>query len=321
MRESWMNLNGEWQFETDNDNDGRERELFADGVRLSGSINVPFCPESRLSGVECTDFMNSVWYKRSFTLDAEHLGGRVILHFGAADYRTTVYVNGRECGSHRGGYVSFSFDITDFVSAGANTVTVNVTDDTRDRLIPSGKQSGRRESFGCYYTRTTGIWQTVWLEFAPQSRIVGVKYFAQPENALLTVCAKLEGEGTLRAQAFYEGRFVGDASVRALVGNAVLTLALSEKHLWEIGEGRLYDLILTFGDDSVKSYFGLRSVGFDGHRFLLNGKSVFQRLVLDQGFYPDGIYTAPSDGELAADVERAAAMGFNGARLHEKVFE
>ena len=254
-------------------------------------------------------------------LDAEHLGGRVILHFGAADYRTTVYVNGRECGSHRGGYVSFSFDITDFVSAGANTVTVNVTDDTRDRLIPSGKQSGRRESFGCYYTRTTGIWQTVWLEFAPQSRIVGVKYFAQPENALLTVCAKLEGEGTLRAQAFYEGRFVGDASVRALVGNAVLTLALSEKHLWEIGEGRLYDLILTFGDDSVKSYFGLRSVGFDGHRFLLNGKSVFQRLVLDQGFYPDGIYTAPSDGELAADVERAAAMGFNGARLHEKVFE
>lgn len=101
----------------------------------------------------------------------------------------------------------------------------------------------------------------------------------------------------------------------------MLTLALSEKHLWEIGEGRLYDLILTFGDDSVKSYFGLRSVGFDGHRFLLNGKSVFQRLVLDQGFYPDGIYTAPSDGELAADVERAAAMGFNGARLHEKVFE
>ena len=95
MRESWMNLNGEWQFETDNDNDGRERELFADGVRLSGSINVPFCPESRLSGVECTDFMNSVWYKRSFTLDAEHLGGRVIFHFGAADYRTTVYVNGR----------------------------------------------------------------------------------------------------------------------------------------------------------------------------------------------------------------------------------
>ena len=118
MRESWMNLNGEWQFETDNDNDGRERELFADGVRLFGSINVPFCPESRLSGVEYTDFMNSVWYKRSFTLDAEHLGGRVILHFGAADYRTTVYVNGRECGSHRGGYVSFSFDITDFVSAG-----------------------------------------------------------------------------------------------------------------------------------------------------------------------------------------------------------
>ena len=107
----------------------------------------------------------------------------MILHFGAADYRTTVYVNGRECGSHRGGYVSFSFDITDFVSAGVNTVTVNVTDDTRDRLIPSGKQSGRRESFGCYYTRTTGIWQTVWLEFAPQSRIVGVKYFAQPENA------------------------------------------------------------------------------------------------------------------------------------------
>lgn len=320
-RENWVNLNGEWQFEIDNSGSGAARGLSQPDSRYTMKINVPFCPESKLSGIGNIDFMNAVWYKRDFELTAEQLSGRVILHFGAVDYETAVYVNGSLCGTHKGGYVSFSFDITDYVSPGRNTVTVNAADDVKSRLVPSGKQSERYGSYGCLYTRTTGIWQTVWLEFLPDTHIQRVKYFPDAQSAVLTILADLRGKGTFGAEAFYGGVSVGKATAESDGGQLVLTLPLSEKHLWEVGCGRLYDLVLSYGEDTVKSYFGLRSIRYDGGKFFINGKSVFQRLVLDQGFYPDGIYTAPSDGELIADIERSAAMGFNGARLHEKVFE
>ncbi len=321
MRENWLNLNGEWQFEIDNANSGTERKLFNETQDFSLKINVPFCPESKLSGIENVDFMNSVWYKREFEVTAEQLSGRVILHFGAVDYEANVYINGNKCGSHKGGYVSFSFDITDFVVGGKNTLVVHAADDTRSRLIPSGKQSERYASYGCYYTRTTGIWQTVWLEFVPKNYIKSTKYITDINNATVNITAVLCGSGTLIAEAFYDGKSVGKADTVSNGGTANLTINLAQKHLWEVGNGRLYDLVLTFGEDKVNSYFGLRDICLDGKKFLINGKSVFQRLVLDQGFYPDGIYTAPSDSELIADIERSMALGFNGARLHEKVFE
>ena len=321
MRENWLNLNGEWQFEIDNSNSGVERKLYCDEKEFSSKINVPFCPESKLSSIENVDFMNSVWYKRCFEIDAEQLKNRIMLHFGAVDYEATVYINEKAVGSHKGGYVSFSFDITDYVKEGKNTVTVHAVDDTRSRLVSSGKQSQRYASYGCYYTRTTGIWQTVWLEFMPKTYIKSVKYLTDINNATLNINAELSGGGTLTAEAFYNGDSVGKAEVLTIGENANLTVNLTEKHLWEVGNGRLYDLVLTYGEDKVKSYFGLRDICLDGHKFLINGKSVFQRLVLDQGFYPDGVYTAPSDSELIADIERSKAMGFNGARLHEKVFE
>ena len=321
MRENWLNLNGEWQFEIDNSNSGTERMLFENGKELSGVINVPFCPESELSGIENVDFMSAVWYKREFCLTAEQLKFRVVLHFGAVDYEATVYINGKKCGSHRGGYVSFCFDISDFVVEGKNTVTVCAVDDTRSPLVPSGKQSEKYNSQGCYYTRTTGIWQTVWLEFTPKAYIKGVKYITDIDNASVNINATLVGSGVFEAEAFYKGKSVGKAQTVSCGGNASVTIKLSEKHLWEVGNGRLYDLALRFGEDAVNSYFGLRQITLDGHRFLINGKSVFQRLILDQGFYPDGIYTAPSDDALRGDIERSLAMGFNGARLHEKVFE
>ena len=321
MRDSWHNLNGEWQFELDAGNSGVARELFRPDMRYTMKITVPFCPESKLSGIENVDFMSSVWYKRDFELNNENLKNRVVIHFGAVDYFATVYVNGKRCGTHKGGYVSFSFDITDYVNPGKNTVTVNAVDNTRDRLIPSGKQASGYFSSGCFYTRTTGIWQTVWLEFLPETHIISAKYHANAQDAILTVNAKLCGKGVFTAEAFYNGVSVGKASTFSNGEDALLTLRLSEKHLWEVGEGNLYDLTLTYGEDTVKSYFGLRSVHIEGHKFMINGKSVFQRLILDQGFYPDGIYTAPSDSELIVDIERSKAMGFNGARLHEKVFE
>jgi len=321
MRENWCNLNGQWQFEIDHGNSGEARTLYDPKAVYSQSINVPFCPESKLSGVEYKDFMQSVWYKRTFTVTPQQLQNCVKLHFGAVDYFATVYINGEKCGTHKGGYVSFCFDITEFLHPGENTVTVHAEDDTRSRAIPSGKQSEQYHSYGCYYTRTTGIWQTVWLEFLPQTHIESVKYYTEPSAGQLSIHAQLAGAGTLKAEAYFEGQFMGSGEVESHGGLTVLNILLSQTHLWEVGKGGLYDLVLTYGEDTVQSYFGMRSVSIDGYKFLLNGKSVFQRTILDQGFYPDGIYTAPSDAELLADVERSMAMGFNGARLHEKVFE
>jgi len=320
-RKNWRNLNGEWQFEFDFGASGAARGMQEENAIFSRVINVPFCPESKLSGIGYTDFIPAVWYKREIELTEADLSGIVRLHFGAVDYEAKVYVNGKLCGSHKGGYVSFYVDIEKFARVGTNVITVYAEDDSRDGMIPSGKQSCKYASAGCHYTRTTGIWQTVWLEFLPKIHIERVKYYPNVESSSLTVEAKLVGAAELTLSASYEGRNVGSITQKCEGGTVTVNLPLSEKHLWEVGKGGLYDLTLTYGADTVKSYFGLRRVHLDGYKFLINGKSVFQRLVLDQGFYPDGIYTAPTDAELLGDVERSVAMGFNGARLHEKVFE
>lgn len=321
QRDSWQNLNGLWQFEMDHENNGVDRKLYEASAQLSQTINVPFCCESKLSGIGYTDFINSVWYQRTLTITPEQMEGRILLHFGAVDYFTTVYINGQKCGSHKGGYVSFCFDITPYVHGGENIITVHAEDDTRDPMIPSGKQSITRESQMCHYTRTTGIWQTVWLEFTPRAYIKSVKYDTDAKTGTVTIGAQLAGEGILTAQATFAGKPMGSASCQVTDGKAELKLTVDEIHLWDVGQGNLYDVALTYGEDRVNSYFGLRDIGFADHKFLLNGRPVFQRLVLDQGFYPEGIYTAPSEQALAADIDRAMAMGFNGARLHEKVFE
>lgn len=320
-RAEWENLNGEWSFEIDNGASGDERGLFEENARLNSKIQVPFCPESKLSGVENKDFMARVWYQREINIDERRLDGIVRLHFGAVDYKATVYINGKEVGTHKGGYVSFSFDVTKYLRVGKNVLTVRADDDTRNLLVPSGKQSARYKSFNCYYTRTTGIWQTVWLEFLPKAHVKSVKYYPNVKTGELVAVAETVGKGVLSVQAFFDGKFMGEAEAESNGETTVLTVKLKEKHLWTVGKGGLYDLKIKFNDDEVKSYFGLRSLRLDGYKFLINDKSVFQRLILDQGFYPDGIYTAPSDAELEADIDRSMAMGFNGARLHEKVFE
>ncbi len=320
-RTAWMNLNGEWDFCFDNGRSGIARKLYENSDAFDKKITVPFCVESKLSGIEYKDFIYGVWYKRSFDLTAAQVSERTVLHFGAADFRTTVFINGQRIGEHAGGYVSFSFDISDFVSEGKNDIVVFCEDDTRNPMVPRGKQSEEFYSHSCDYTRTTGIWQTVWLEFTPKSYIDYVKYYPDYRAGTLSIVGAVKGINTLTAVATYDGREVGRAVINDCSGTFSLTIALSEIHLWEVGNGRLYDLRFVYGDDTVKSYFGLRNIWFDGYKFMLNGKSVFQRLILDQGFYPDGIYTAPSDAELLADIRRSMACGFNGARLHEKVFE
>ena len=321
MRQAWTNLNGLWQFEYDHGVSGEARGLHNPDAQFPLEINVPFCVESKLSGITNTDFLASVWYKREVEITEEQLNGRVILHFGAVDYEAVVYVNGKKVGNHKGGYVSFSFDITQYLTAGKNVITLNAIDDTRHRLVACGKQSYKYESFGCFYTRTTGIWQTVWMEFVPKDYIVATRYDTDIETGIVTIETTVCGKGTLKAEAFYEGKPMGSAETKIYNTTGRLSIQLAETHLWEVGAGRLYDLVLTFGEDKVDSYFGMRSVRMEGYVCLINEKPVYQRLVLDQGFYPDGIYTAPSDEALKGDIELSLAMGFNGARLHEKVFE
>lgn len=319
QRKDWLNLNGEWDFEFDFGNSGLRAGVL-EKDEWSRKINVPFCPESKLSGIEYTDFIAAVWYRKSVTVTEAQLEGRVLIHFGAVDYETYLYVNGEEAGYHKGGYTSFTFDITEFLTAGENVIAVNARDDVRDPLVPRGKQSELYNSHGCDYTRTTGIWQTVWLEFVPKAYVKSFKLFPDTVNATLGVSAVVEGEGAFKAEAFYDGRLVGSFEKTA-AGFVSGDIKLSETHLWEVGCGRLYDLKITFSDDEISSYFGLRDIRIDGYKVLINGKSVFQRLVLDQGFYADGIYTAPSDEALEKDIRLSLAVGFNGARLHQKVFE
>ena len=319
-RDTWKNLNGTWEFEFDFGCSAVERRLW-EKERFDREILVPFCPESRLSGIGYTDFINGVAYRKNFELSQEELSGRVLLHFGAVDYEASVYVNGTLVGSHKGGYTSFCFDITKHVAPGPNTLFVAVKDDVRSGLQPKGKQAHLYASSGCDYTRTTGIWQTVWLEFVPERHIQSAKYYPDPANGKVTVTGLVQGQGTLQLTALWEDKPVGEAALSVEDGFFTAQLDLSETHLWEPGKGGLYTLLLSFGEDRVKSYFGLRTAKFQGRKFLLNGKSLFQRFVLDQGFYPEGIYTAPTEEDLVKDIQLSFAAGFNGARLHEKVFE
>lgn len=316
MREDWINLNGPWQFEIDCGKSGAERKLF-EAENLPSEITIPFCPESELSGIGNKDFMDCVWYKRKVVLPDNFAGKRTILHIGACDYLSTVWVNGAEVGIHRGGYISFSFDITKYLHEGENDITVRAEDENRKGTQPAGKQSNNYNSYGCFYTRTTGIWQTVWLEAVPESYIVSAKYYTKIDGTVRIDARTANAYGkTLTATA-------GGVSQSAVVcgEHTEITLKIDSPKLWAPGEPNLYDLTLTLGDDVVQSYFGIREISAHDHRFYLNGKSVFGRFILDQGFYPDGIYTAPTDEALKHDIEMSMACGYNGARLHQKIFE
>ena len=182
VRDAYLNLNGTWQFEIDHGASGRARGM-VEKKTLERTIIVPFCPESRLSGVGHTDFMAAVWYRRTFTLPQQAAGKRVFLHIGGADYRCEAWVNGQSVGVHEGGCVSFSFEITAALCEGENTLVICCDDDTRSGRQPLGKQSVRYQSYGCHYTRTTGIWQTVWLELLPETHIESVRYYPNVKDA------------------------------------------------------------------------------------------------------------------------------------------
>ncbi len=327
-RSDWMNLNGTWQFEMDPGRSGIQRGL-PGADKLSGEIIVPFCPESQLSGVAHKDFIPAVWYRRTFEVPTDWMGKRILLHFEAVDYESHVWINGKQAGFHRGGYSPFTCEITELVQQGENVLVVYAEDDTRSQLQPTGKQSQAFHSQGCNYTRTTGIWQTVWLEAVSQTYLSKVRMTPSLRDGCVFVEAELDGPETdvlLVAQVRMEGADTVETHVPLPGNKASFVLFPSEVRAWSHEDPFLYDVTFKLEKegqilDQVQSYFGLRSIAVRGPAVLLNGKPVFQRLILDQGFYPDGIYTAPSDEALRGDIELSMAMGFNGARLHEKVFE
>ncbi len=330
-REDWINLNGEWTFAFDFGHSGRDpgRELFKSNG-FDRTIIVPFCPESKLSGVGYTDFIEDMWYHRKITVPSAWAGRRAILHFGAVDYEAEIYIDGKTVGTHFGGTVSFEFDITPYVTPGAeHDLVVRVHDSTRGAGQPGGKQCPDYKSRGCHYTRTTGIWQTVWLEAVAAAGLRRCQIVPDLDGARFIVTPSYYSVAAgcrLRATLLDGEKAVATAESAALDG-VPLVLQVADPRTWSPASPFLYGVRLEVFDasgkvvDSVRSYAGLRKVHIDGDRFFLNNEPLYFSLVLDQGFYPDGIWTAPSDEALRRDIELSMAAGFNGARLHQKVFE
>ncbi len=328
-RADWVNLNGEWSFALDLSDSGRDRDFY-NSKGFEQRITVPFAPESKLSGVGYTDFINSVWYQRMIQIPSAWQGKRVKLNFGAVYYESEVYIDGRFVGRHYGGSDSFAFDITDFVGDGKeHSIVVHAESDLRSGTQPGGKQSTNYYSYGCSYTRTTGIWQTVWMEAVDDMALERVQVVTDIDNEQIVVIPtyyNVAGGNTLSVEVRDGGKVVAHAESAAVQGVPVV-VALKKAKLWSPESPFLYDVVYEVKDaegktlDRVDAYVGMRKVHIDGNKIYLNNKPYYQRLVLDQGFYPDGIWTAPSDEALKHDIEMSKAAGFNGARLHQKVFE
>ena len=336
VRTDWLCLNGPWQFEIDQGDSGYHRGLRT--RELQQTITVPFCPESLLSGIANTDFLQAVWYRRTVDIPSEWQGRRVLLHFQAVDYDSTVWVNDKEVGRHRGGWTGFTCDLGGIAQPG-ETITIVLRARDPDRISqPRGKQAASYAPAGCHYTRTTGIWQSVWLEPVPDVALGRPRLTPDVANSLIRLEQPITAHGpganrpglVLRARLRDAQGIVSEVSIPAdadLAPRLDLPIPEGRRRLWSIKDPFLYDIDIEIVDsagqviDSAQSYAGLRGVTLHGQQVRINGQSVFQRLVLDQGYYPTGVMTAPTDADLARDIQLSMDAGFNGARLHQKVVE
>lgn len=320
VRHEWLCLNGSWQYMGGKDVAGaKDAQSVPAFPAKPERIRVPFPPESDLSGIKRKQEIN-MWYQRQFEVPEAWKGNRILLHFGAVDHEAVVFVNGKKAGTHRGSYDAFSFDITDFLRKGANTLTVAAYD-PNDGRAPSGKNSPRGD-----YTFNSGIWQTVWIEPVAKEHISALKLVPDVENRQLAITVSATSNLTVEAVVLEKGK-----QTAACQGKAGTTffLKLKEPRLWSPHDPFLYDLQLQLRDnkgrvvDAVTSYFGMRSCKMGNvtgvARPLFNGRFVFQLGLLDQGYWPDGIFTAPTDEALLYDIQLAKRAGFNLIRKHIKV--
>ncbi|MCC6070002.1 glycoside hydrolase family 2 protein [Massilia sp. GCM10020059] len=333
VRDNWTSLNGTWSFAFDDDH---RYHLPTDEIEWTHQITVPFAPEAKASGIGDTGFHKVCWYRREF--DAGVGEGRVMLHFGAVDYSARVWVNDVLVAEHEGGHTPFTADISTALrgDGGAQVLTVQVTDDPADLAKPRGKQDWLLEPHSIWYPRTTGIWQTVWLERVSDTYIRSLRwtpYFDGFEiGCEILAAGDLEEDLMVEVKIWHGDVLLADDIYKLVGQEANRKIALSDpgiddsrnEMLWSPERPTLLDaeVTLRYRDrllDTVKSYTALRSVNINRDRFMLNGRPYPLRLVLDQGYWPDTLLTAPSDEALRRDVELAKAMGFNGVRKHQKI--
>ena len=331
VRKDWQMLNGPWRFRFDRKDEGRKQHWYRN-PDFELTIQVPFAYQAALSGIADKQHCDVLWYAREFTIPESMRGQRVLLHFGAVDYQADVWLNGQYLGGHEGGYTPFSFDVTDLIETEQTYSLVVRCEDRLDQDQPRGKQSWKPESFACWYTPVSGIWQSVWME--------GVGPF-YPVDFRLTPCIdsgsmkaeiqmnELPVNGSIRLTASFRGHTVARQETELFDRLVSATLYLNHARnlegvqLWSPDHPNLYDLTietLVNGQviDRVKTYFGMRQIEIAGDQILLNHDALYQRLVLDQGYWQDGLLTAPDDEALKKDIELTIAMGFNGARKHQK---
>lgn len=308
VRKRWQNLNGLWDYAI-------TVKDAAAPAKYEGKILVPYPIESALSGVKKSlQPGQNLWYRRSFTTQPPSSGERTLLHFGAVDWQATVYVNGKAVGGHTGGYTEFTLDITDQIRTGTNELMVKVYDPSDRGIGPHGKQMlGGKNIF---YNPTSGIWQTVWLEKVPKAYISGLTISPDIDKGVVNVIVNSTVNGAV--QLTTSGKTIKGTS------NTLITVPVKKAKLWSPGHPYLYDLQAKLGRDEVKSYFGMRKISIakdekGRDRIFLNNKPYYNLGVLDQGFWPEGLYTAPTDEALAFDIKAIKAMGFNTIRKHIKI--
>tara|TARA_B100001939_G_scaffold150467_2_gene130095 strand:- start:908 stop:2053 length:1146 start_codon:yes stop_codon:yes gene_type:complete len=333
QRDSYLNLNGYWNYaitglDLDPDNNGLQE------IEYEGQILVPFSPESVLSGVnrslspdELLHYQRQVYLPENFHISNQRC---LILHFGAVDQWARVYINGKLAGEHQGGFTPFAFDITDLVDDQSFDLKVLVRDESDTKIHQTGKQRIKRGEI--WYTPQSGIWQTVWLESVPLHHIAELTLTPLFDEKAIRMDFECRGEGPIQAEAFFQGRSMGKAilELSAKSASAVpftsgqLILPLAEMHPWSPKSPALYDLQIRFGQDSIKSYAGMRHYSMKADvrgrmQFYLNHEPCFQNGVLDQGYYPDGLLTPPSDDAMIHDIRTMKEMGFNLLRKHIKI--
>lgn len=343
VRENWTGLDGTWRFSFDDGNIGEREKWYDCFPEASREIRVPFSYETPMSGIGEEVFHPVVWYQRKVELSKTALPGdglgtckardkRLLLHFEGVDYIAAVWVNGHFAGTHTGAYARFSLDITDYVNEGENTVTVRAEDSMRCTQ-PRGKQRWEKENFGCWYVQTTGIWKSVWLEEVAQYYIEKLKLTPDFDNAKVRLDVKLnrkpEKPMLLSCQILLENREIALHSVQVTAEHTALDIGVEsgdvpwQMTVWTPETPRLYDVKLCLsGDgqkDEVASYFGMRKISIENGKVLLNNVPLYQRLILDQGYWEESHLTPPSEEALIKDIELVLAAGYNGVRKHQKV--
>ena len=339
VRKQWQNLNGEWQIAFDDEDKGIQEKWYKQGKQFEQNITVPFVYQSKLSNIQDKTPHDIVWYKKEVELQEESLQEKIVLHFGAVDYEAQVYVNGQKATEHFGGNTPFSVDITPYLQTGVQVIVVRVYDPHTNEFISRGKQIWDNEPRGIWYTNSTGIWQTVWIEGIARKHIKKVKYTSLYDEGKMNI--HCEGQDVLEDDLLeykitYQEKMIAqgniqwnskclDFSIDIIQSKIFRTNFHGEGVEWSPESPSLFQVEFVLRNDigevcdEVESYFGFRKIHTENGMLYLNNKPYYQKLVLDQGYWPDSLISAPNDEAIIRDIRLAKEMGFNGCRKHQKV--